>query len=197
MLGQSFLGLHKSKIVCSAGYTVPQSTPRLAMADFWCTFPHDGRNSLGWWGWGVHTPTPFHSVNHHVLEVYAPAERADTLSLFRLYLICTLCTVHTPPPPKYFIQVSAPIVWNLLCWGQSMGMPGCVGTRQKKVYTHKSHEWGRDGGEGREREKKEESCLSLDLSSCPPAAPFLYLYTVQQREVKRRTGPVVFAFFIF
>ena len=38
--------------------------------------------------------------------------------------------------------------------------------------------------------------LSLDLSSCPPAAPFLYLYTVQQRELKRRIGSVVFAFLI-
>ncbi len=41
---------------------------RVATATSWHTFHHDGKISLGWWGWGVHAhlPTPLHSVYHHV-----------------------------------------------------------------------------------------------------------------------------------
>jgi hypothetical protein len=130
--------------------------------------------------------------------VYDPAESAYTLPLFHLYPICTLCTVHTPPPPKYFTQVLCSYSLKSPLQGAVLWVCQAVLGRDKKrsTRTRVTNEEG-TGGEGREREKKEESCLSLDLSSCPPAAPFLYLYTLQQRELKRRTGPVVFAFFIF
>jgi hypothetical protein len=38
-----------------------QSTHRVAIADFWRTFHHDGKISPSWWGWGC-TPIPFHSI---------------------------------------------------------------------------------------------------------------------------------------
>jgi hypothetical protein len=44
----------------------PQSTHRVAMADFWRTFHHYGKISPGCWGWGGGgcTPNPFHSIYH-------------------------------------------------------------------------------------------------------------------------------------
>ncbi len=65
-----------------------QSTHRMAMATFWRTFHHDGKISPGWWGWGVHAPTPFHYIYHHVQSCgvqYVPADRVDTLPLLILY----------------------------------------------------------------------------------------------------------------
>jgi hypothetical protein len=66
-----------------------QSKHRKAMTTFWRTFHHDGKISPAWRGWRfarhVH---PFHYIFYHVWYkdiVYAPAERADTLSLFLLY----------------------------------------------------------------------------------------------------------------
>ncbi len=57
----------------------PQSTHRVAIADFW-------RTSHRWWGWGgvdAHPSQP-NTITYKV-AVYAPAERADTLPLFLLY----------------------------------------------------------------------------------------------------------------
>jgi hypothetical protein len=54
------------------------------MATFWRTFRHDGKIRPAWWGWGGFTagrPPPITSK----VVVYAPAERAETLTLFLLY----------------------------------------------------------------------------------------------------------------
>jgi hypothetical protein len=41
------------------------------------------------------TPTPFyHIYNHHKVAVYAPAEWADTLTLFHLLQRYVLCGMH-------------------------------------------------------------------------------------------------------
>ncbi len=74
----------------------PQSTHRVAMADFWSTVHHDGKISPGCWGWGEGArPSPFtlFTITNNV-AVYAPAERADTLPVFHLYPICTLWLAH-------------------------------------------------------------------------------------------------------
>jgi hypothetical protein len=61
----------------------------VAIAYFWRTFHHDGKIALAGEGGGVHAlPTPFHSSYPHVQSCsvrYAPAERADTLTLFYPY----------------------------------------------------------------------------------------------------------------
>jgi hypothetical protein len=55
---------------------------RVATAAFWRTFNREGKISPG----GEGTPTPFHYTYHHqYVAVYAPAEWADTLTLFHLY----------------------------------------------------------------------------------------------------------------
>ncbi len=36
-----------------------ESTNRLAMVTFWCTF-HDGKFSAAWWGWRVHAFSLYH-----------------------------------------------------------------------------------------------------------------------------------------
>jgi hypothetical protein len=69
---------------------LPQSTHRVAMAAFWCTYYHEGKNRPdGRGGGGARcTPSPFHCIYHHVQSCgvpYAPAEGADTHSLFLLY----------------------------------------------------------------------------------------------------------------
>ncbi len=43
----------------------PQSTHRVAFADFWYTSHHDGKISPGWWGGGVHAH-PLSAYYHHV-----------------------------------------------------------------------------------------------------------------------------------
>jgi hypothetical protein len=40
----------------------PQSTHKVAMAEIWRTFHHDGKICPGWWGGRRCTPTPFHSI---------------------------------------------------------------------------------------------------------------------------------------
>ncbi len=71
----------------------PQSTHRVAMADFWRTFRHDGKISTGWWGRrrGVHGHPPFtlFTITYKV-AVYTPAERKDTSPYFisTLYVLC-------------------------------------------------------------------------------------------------------------
>jgi hypothetical protein len=67
---------------------------RVAIADFWRIFHHDGKIIPGWRGGGGGggcTPTPFHSITiKNKVAVYALAERAGTLTLLHLYPICTL-----------------------------------------------------------------------------------------------------------
>ncbi len=48
------------------GWWRPQSTHRVAIADFWRTFHHDGKISPGWWGWGVHAHPLSAYWYHHV-----------------------------------------------------------------------------------------------------------------------------------
>ncbi len=62
----------------------PQSKHRVATAAFWRTFHHGGKISPGGEG-GVCTPTPFSSSITYKVAMNAPAERADTLTLFHLY----------------------------------------------------------------------------------------------------------------
>jgi hypothetical protein len=51
---------------------------RVATAAFWRTFSDEGKIGPGWWGWGgAFTITS-------KVAVYAPAEWADTLTLFHL-----------------------------------------------------------------------------------------------------------------
>ncbi len=58
---------------------------RVAMTTFWRTFHHYGKISPGWWV-GLHARPPFTlSAIAYKVVVYAPTERADTLSLFLLY----------------------------------------------------------------------------------------------------------------
>jgi hypothetical protein len=57
----------------------------VAAAVFWRTFSHEGKISPGWWGWGVHPHPPLITFTiTSKVAVYAPAEWADTLTLFHL-----------------------------------------------------------------------------------------------------------------
>ncbi len=53
------------------------------------------------------TPTPFHSIYNHVQSCsgYAPAERADTLTLFHLYcyVLCAKTLVEPCANVKYLV----------------------------------------------------------------------------------------------
>ncbi len=74
----------------------PQSTQRVAIADFWRTSHHDGEISSCWWGWGGGgaRPSPSAYFNHvRSCSVRSPAEMAgaDTLPLFHLYPYMQSC----------------------------------------------------------------------------------------------------------
>jgi hypothetical protein len=60
---------------------------RVATAAFWRTFNHEGKKlARAGEGEGC-TPTPFHYIYHHQQSCsvrYAPAKRADTITLFQL-----------------------------------------------------------------------------------------------------------------
>jgi hypothetical protein len=59
---------------------------RVAMATFSRTFNHEGKISPAWWGLVGARPPPFTlSTITYKVVVYAPAERADTLTLFLLH----------------------------------------------------------------------------------------------------------------
>jgi hypothetical protein len=61
-----------------------QSTHRLAIADFWHSSHHDGKISLAGEG-GGYMPALFQTIIiMYKVAVYAPAERADTFTLFPL-----------------------------------------------------------------------------------------------------------------
>jgi hypothetical protein len=84
------------------GKSLDPSAHRVAIADFWRTSHHDGKISPGWWGGGgVERPPPFTPLTiKYKVEVYAPAERADTLNLLisTLYVLSTLGYVGGPLP---------------------------------------------------------------------------------------------------
>ncbi len=68
---------------------------------FWRTFHHDGKICPDWWGRGMHAqpfPCTLFTITYKI-AVYAPAKRADTLTLFYLYpyVLCGLGpTCHLP-----------------------------------------------------------------------------------------------------
>jgi hypothetical protein len=57
---------------------------RVATAAFWRTFSNGGKISPGWLGWGVHAHPLITFTITSKVAVYAPAEWADTLTLFHL-----------------------------------------------------------------------------------------------------------------
>jgi hypothetical protein len=86
---------------------LPQST-RVAMATFWCTYYHDGKNSPDWC-----TPSPFHYIFHHVQSCgvpYVPAKGGRyTHPLFLLYPFMysavspqSSCSTYSSVCPFYF-----------------------------------------------------------------------------------------------
>ncbi len=93
---------------------VPQNTLRVATADFWRKFHHEGKLAQPGEGGGrTARPPPFTLfVITYKVAVYAPTERADTLTLFYYFIstpICTLwevqhsvlCTKTKCPPPLF------------------------------------------------------------------------------------------------
>ncbi len=85
-LAKSFLGNTSIENCLQCSIHGTQSTPRVAMADFWRTFPHDGKSALAGEGGGAPPPLFILFTTTYKVAVYAPAERADTLPLFLLYL---------------------------------------------------------------------------------------------------------------
>jgi hypothetical protein len=58
---------------------------RVETAAFWRTFSDEGKVGPGWWGWGGARPPPLITFTiTSKVAVYAPAEWADTLTLFQL-----------------------------------------------------------------------------------------------------------------
>ncbi len=58
---------------------------RVATSAFLRTFHHEGRISPGWWGGGGERPPPFITfIITSKVAVHAPAEWAETLTLFHL-----------------------------------------------------------------------------------------------------------------
>ncbi len=76
---------------------------RVATAAFWRTFSDEGKISPGWWGWGgghAHPPIITFTLTSKV-AVYAPAEWADTLTLFLFHLYQYMYSVVAPHPAGY------------------------------------------------------------------------------------------------
>ncbi len=77
-------------IVLRAFVSISQSTHRVAIADFWRTFHHDGKSALAGEGGGARPP-PFtlFTITYKV-AVYAPAERQiDRYTpIYTLYVLC-------------------------------------------------------------------------------------------------------------
>ncbi len=73
----------------------PQSTHRVATADFWRTYYHDGKICPGWWGWGVHS---------HSLSLYLPS-RTKLQCKFQLR-----GQINSP----YFISTHIWTLWRVL-----------------------------------------------------------------------------------
>ncbi len=82
---------------CVRGWRWPQSTHRVAIADFWHTFHHDGKISPGWRGWG-YTPTP--------LSLCLPS------STKLLWMLQLRGQIHSP----YFISTPTCTLWRWLSW---------------------------------------------------------------------------------
>ncbi len=58
---------------------------RVATAAYWRTFSHEGKISPGWWGWGgARPPSLITFTITSKVAMSAPAEWADTLTLFHL-----------------------------------------------------------------------------------------------------------------
>ncbi len=86
-------------------YCFSHRVHRVVTAALWRTFHHEGKISPGWCVWGGARPPPFHYIYSTItskVAVYAPVERADTLTLFHLYgfsriyfwAYCIVCTLQ-------------------------------------------------------------------------------------------------------
>ncbi len=79
---------------------VPQSTHRVAIADFWRISHHDGKIGPGWWGWGSARPTPFtlFTITYKVacsactLQLRRKIHYPYFISTARQYVLCGLYT---------------------------------------------------------------------------------------------------------
>jgi hypothetical protein len=70
----------------------PQSSRRVAIADFWCTSHRDGKISPGWWGWRVHA-RPLSAFYHHVQSC---SVRSCLGQIHFMYFIATLYVLCGP-----------------------------------------------------------------------------------------------------
>jgi hypothetical protein len=76
---------------------VPHRVHRVVTAAFWCMFSSEGKLGKAVEGGGC-MPTPFHYIYHTLtitskVAVYAPAEWADTLTLFHVSSLVKICTL--------------------------------------------------------------------------------------------------------
>ncbi len=77
--------------------TLVRTNHRVVTSAFWRTFSHEGKISLGCWGWGVHAHPPFITFTiTRKVAVYAPAEWENTLTLFHLLWRYVLCGANIP-----------------------------------------------------------------------------------------------------
>ncbi len=69
----------------------------MATAAFWRTFPHDGKISPGWWGWGGARPPLYNIVTiKYKVSVYAPAEWGRYTNPVCTYLYQYMYSVVSP-----------------------------------------------------------------------------------------------------
>ncbi len=79
----------------------PQSTHRVAIADFWRTSHHDGKISPGWWGWGMHgaRPPPLSLLPSRTKLQCTLLPREQIQSLCFISTFFVLCALPPPPHP--------------------------------------------------------------------------------------------------
>jgi hypothetical protein len=74
-----------NSVIVWGGWKWPQSTHRVAIADFWCTFNHNWKISPVLWGWGC-TPTPLSlCLPSRTKSQWSLQLRGQIHSLFHLY----------------------------------------------------------------------------------------------------------------
>jgi hypothetical protein len=76
----------------------PQSTHRVAIADFWHTFHHEGKISPGWCGCGAHAHPPFNILPSRTKLQYTLELSAMILAvcsvhcMYNLYILTVICS---------------------------------------------------------------------------------------------------------
>ncbi len=102
----------------------PQSTHRVTIADFWRSFHHDGKSAQAGEGWWVHcTPTPFHSIYHHLQSCSVRSSwegrHTPTISSLPLYVVCD---THRPSQYKSLPPGRSPPakLGRMTCWISSL-----------------------------------------------------------------------------